>query len=468
MDEASNYFDFVQRLNRKVLTDGGPDYLIYFAIHHSALILDLDSTERIARKYAHIPILLPSFFLTRISLGHEEEVTKVYDSVDAVLASGLPDWLELEMRFLKFESEIEAYPKTLYDSSNLDKIKKLIEKSPELGFFEGILFSKLSYIAVLDGDTDEAVRFNNRAILIAEKWNDISRLSYHLRTKADYLQTSNRLEARNILLKAQKMMELLGTRAGYASILYYMSKLDATRGEYNLAIERNLEAIRIRESLNLPIGIYAIMLSTLYNAMGDPDAGLEWARMAEVDSIVHPAVKPKSILHQAWSLILMKKFTEAQVFLDSVRESILKAGIETMLAWFYFVSGVFEMAKGNFDAAAKSIEDAIELYEGKGHFENALIFLQYLAQLDLCRADISSGKVLDSSEMPWLMLLEEKAVSDDLPGILGQVHLMKVKLAIEQNDNDSLRQSISKLRSLGTEPSMNYLNVRLDRILRSV
>jgi hypothetical protein len=468
MDEAYSYYDFVQRLNERVLAEESPDLLIYFAIHHSALLYDMDSIQLIAQQYGKISILRPNLFYASVHQGNLEDVAKVHEAADAILASNPPKWLAAEMRFLKFEVDLLQYPKILYDSSNLEILMEMIEKSPELEFYDNILYDCLGVKAMRDGDTEEVIRCTERSIESAEKCNDVVRLAYHLRTKARYLQKTNLVLAKYELLRARDIMDSLGNQAGIASMLYHLSRLEAIRGEYNLAIERNLEVIRIRELLDLPRGVYAIMLATLYNVTRNPRAGLEWARLAEIDFESDPAIKPRALLNQAWSFILMGERAQAMTLIDSVREEIMKSGLEFLLGWLSFVSGLLEWAEGDLASAAKSIEDALEIYEKKGSLDNALIFMHHLAQLDVILADTSSQKPLDDYALPWLSLLEEKSISDDLPGIFGQVHLLKARLAVALSDDDALRESINELRLLGKESSMEFLNIELEWLLERV
>ncbi|MFX1369224.1 MAG: hypothetical protein ACFFAY_11535 [Promethearchaeota archaeon] len=465
MNNAYNYYDFVQRLNERVLSNGCPDSVIYFAIHHSALLLDIDSIDSIAKKYGKIPILRPNLFYASVHQGNSDDTVKVHESADAILSSNPPIWLAADMRCLKFEVDMLNYPQTLYDTENLDALMKIIQDTPGLKFYETTVYDCLREKAVKDGDTEEVIRCVERAIESAEEFDDVVRLAYHLRTKFAFLQYTDRVEARKLLIRARDIMESLGHKAGVASMLYFLSKLEAIRGEYNSAIDRNLEVISIREAMELPKGPYSLMLSTLHNVIRNPESGLEWARMAEVDFEHDPAVKPRAILNQAWALILMGKNTEALILIDSVRETIMKSGLEILLGWLSFVSGVYEMSSGDYESAARSIEDAIEVYEKKGSMDNLLIFHHHLAKIDVMLADISSNESSDGLALPWLALLEEKAVSEDLPGILGQVHLLKAELALALNDDDGLRLSIDKIRSLGKESSMEFLNDELDLLL---
>ncbi|MHA2003367.1 MAG: hypothetical protein ACW960_04595, partial [Candidatus Thorarchaeota archaeon] len=210
------------------------------------------------------------------------------------------------------------------------------------------------------------------------------------------------------------------------------------------------------------VGAYALLLSDLYNIIKDPASGLEWGRFAEEDFESNPSVRQRAILNQAWSLCLLRLLDKASELIDSVREPIMKSGFEGNLGWLYFVTGVYEMVEGNLNNAAKNMEDAIELYEGKHPVEYALIIMENLAQLDALRAEAD----FEEREIPWIALLEEKATSDDLPGILGQVLLLKAKLAYVHRDEGVLRELAEKIRTLSENPSMAFLNDGLDYLLK--
>ncbi|MFW9912466.1 MAG: hypothetical protein ACFFEU_08335, partial [Candidatus Thorarchaeota archaeon] len=210
-----------------------------------------------------------------------------------------------------------------------------------------------------------------------------------------------------------------------------------------------------------PVGAYALLLSDLYNVIKDPTSGLEWGRFAEDDFESNPSVRQRAVLNQAWSLSLLRLLDKAGEIIDSVREPILKSGVEGNLGWLYFVTGVSEMVEGSLDNAAKNMEDAIELYEGKHPLEYVLIIMENLAQLDALRAQAD----FEERENPWIALLEEKATSDDLPGILGQALLLKAKLAYVGGDEGALRELAEKIRTLGENPSMAFLNEGLEHLL---
>ncbi len=459
MEDATNYHDFVMRLNQRVLTEEVSDFTIYFAIHHSALLLDMDSIENVGKKYGKLLILRPNLFYARVFQGNEEDAEKVHESADAILATNPPTWFEIETRFLKFEIDLLLYPTVIYDSKNLDTLERLIQSSPKYDFFKAFLFDFLREKASRDGNREEIDQYTDLAIKYAEKHDDIVRLAYHLRVKSGALRSRNLKHAKDAVEKSKELMVKLGNEAGVASSLLYLARLDATRGEYNLAIDHILEAIQIREKMNLSRGAHATFLSSIYNMIGDAEAGLEWARYAEMDYDSHPGVKLHAVINQIWSLILLKDRTEASFLLDSIREPILKSGMDTMLAWYNFVSGLYDFEEGTIESAKESLEDAIEIYEGKVALEYGLMFLYHLALIDV------RVKTNDVKQHTWLSVLESKAKSDDLPGIMGLVHLLKAELAITRNDESELLMQVETIRFLGENPNMSFLSKKLTLLL---
>ncbi|MFW9975689.1 MAG: hypothetical protein ACFFDQ_10510, partial [Candidatus Thorarchaeota archaeon] len=212
----------------------------------------------------------------------------------------------------------------------------------------------------------------------------------------------------------------------------------------------------------------AVLLSTLYNAIGHADEGLEWARYAEVDFDVYPGMKPRAIFNQAWALALLGRTTEATLLVDSIREDVMKSGLDPLLAWLSFVTGVLDMLEGNLTSAASSIKDALDLFEEKSSIEYGLIFLYYLAQIDIHRATVDTDSRIRYESLPWLSLLEERSKSDDLPGFLGLANILKAKLAISKDDDETLRSSVDIIRNLCSSSHLGFLNEFLDELLRRI
>ncbi len=462
MANASDYYDFVHRLRDSVLNDDSPVMVVYFAIHHSMIALDYKHIDKIREKYGHHQILGPNLFFSSAYQGTYDDVKKVHELADDVLATQPEDWISLEMNFMKFEADMVNYPASLYQTTTMEKIRELIGSDPRFGFYEIVLNDHLALRAQVDGDTEELIRCIDRGMQFAKEFDDRLRMAHLLIRKSNIIVNQDRKESRKLLEQAYQIVESsLEIPVFYSEILYNLSILDAIRGEFDSAIRGCLRAVTIRERAGLNTGNASYYLSLFYNTIGEPASGLEWGRMAEDQFKSRPNLINRAILNQIWSLILLKRLTEAQALIDMSRESILKSGDESQLAWFYFVTGVFELEQGDSSLAVSSIEQGLRIYEQQGSsFLMELFFLHQLAKIEV----LSGGT--EEVVYPSLAILEDKALYEDLPGILGQVLLLKADLAILSNNEALLREIIPQLRSLSEKENLQFLKPYFDRLLR--
>ncbi len=458
MTEASDYYDFVQRLRGLVLETDSPVMVVYFAIHHSMIALDYSHIAKIGEKYGHHQILGPNLYATSVRLGIYEDVKKIHELANAMLATQPKDWIALEMYFMKFEADMKNYPKTMYETSTMNHIRELIDSDSRFGFYEIVLNDHLSIRAQIDGDTKERLRCIERGIKYAKKFDDKLRLAHLLVQKGNITMNFDRKTSRAALEEAYQLVETsLGIPGNYANIVYYLSILDAIKGEFDSAIEKCTKSVTIRERAGLEIGNAASFLSIFYNAIGEPESGLDWGRMAEDQFQRRPFLIFHAILFQIWSLILLGKLTEARVLIDSSREAILKSGNEDQLAWFHFVSGLLEIEDGDLSLALSSIEQGLKIYEQQGSallMEN--IFLHQLAKIEILSC--TPGEVVS----PSLAILEERSLSEDLPGFLAQALLLKADIALLNNDEALLRDIILQLQSLIEARNLQFLKPYFD------
>ncbi|MGY5865121.1 MAG: hypothetical protein RTV41_11015 [Candidatus Thorarchaeota archaeon] len=451
MTETDNYFDFVNMLTQRVLNTDSSDLVVYFAIHHAAQLLDLKTIDLIGQKYSDIPILQPNICFARHFQGKTDDYQNIIKAADDVLSIHPDDWLALEMRFMKYEAESFNYPKVVCDTKNLDVIQKLIEGNPLFKFYNTVLYSNLARIANLDGDLEGWNRYNQLALENAREQDDQVRLAYCLIEQA-LISSGDRALARELLLESLEIMDRLGSTEGYASVLERLSTLEMIRGEFTSSIDNYLKVVSIREGLDQETGIMSLMLSSLYNSIGEYESGLDWGRMAEEQHKHRPSFVPRAVMSQVWSLVLFDRIAEAELILDTVHETVLKSGRDHNLAWLHFVIGLIEFAKGNPVAATSSLEESLKIFEAVDQtqrYQNMTLY--YLARFEVLQADANT------EVLPYLTLLEDRASSEDLPGILGQALMLKSELALIQNDDSSLLDAIQELRELTKEPRMTHL-----------
>jgi tetratricopeptide (TPR) repeat protein len=463
MAEASDYYDFVHRLRDLILTTNSPVMVAYFAIHHSMIALDYKHIDKIREKYGQHPVLGPNLFFSSAYQGTYEDVKKVHELADAVLATQPEDWISLEMNFMKFEADMVNYPASMYQTKTLDKIRELIDSDSRFGFYEITLNDFLALHAQIDGDSEALIRCIDRGLNFAKEFDDRLRMAHLLIRKSSIITNQDRNNARKLLEQAYQIVNSsLEIPVFYSEILYNLSILDAIRGEFDSAIRRCLEAATIRERAGLNTGNASYYLSLFYNAIGEPASGLEWGRMAEDQFKSRPNLINRAMLNQIWSLILLKRVTEAQALIDMSRESILKSGDVNQIAWLHFVTGVFELEQGDPPLALSSVEQGLRIYEQQGSSSlMELFFLHQLAKIET----LSCGSEEDAVS-PSLAILEDRALSEDLPGILGQALLLKADLAILGNDEALLREIIPQLRALSDQENLQFLKPYFDSLLR--
>ena len=461
MTEASDFYDFVHRLSNLVLESDSPIMVVYFAIHHSILASEYPLIDMIREKYRDHQILGPNLYMSSAYQGTYEDVKKVHEMADAILAPEPKDWIALEMHFMKFEADMRNYPKTMYDTSNMERIRELIDSNPDFGFYDTILYDYLAIRAHHDGDNEGLLNCLNTGIQNAEKFDDRLRVVHLLIRKARFFKGE---EGRVLLEQAYEIVDSdLGIPENFADIIYWLSVLDVIRGDFDSAIRRLLQSVSIRERASLNTGNASLLLSVLYNIVDEPESALEWGLMAEDQFKSRPYMINRSVLTQIWSLIRMRKLPEAQILLDTTRESVLKSGDEMQLAWLHFVTGVLEIDCGDFSLASSSIEQAVRIYE---NFQWGVlyetIFLYHLAKTEVYSVDSVD------TVCPSLAILEDKALSEYRPGIHGQVLLLKAELAIMKNDDAQLREIIQQLRKLIETENLHFLESQYESLLRKL
>ncbi|MFW9793564.1 MAG: hypothetical protein ACFFEE_04630 [Candidatus Thorarchaeota archaeon] len=462
MTEAEDYYNFVQKLCDWVLKNDSPVTLIYFAIRHAVMAYEYKAIDKIREKHSHHQLLGPPLYYASMYQGTYEDAKKVHELVDIILESHLEEWMKLDLNLLKFAVDMRNYPKSMYQISTLEKIRGLIDSNPNFGFFETVLYDYLAIRAHADGDFEEKMRCLRKGLENAQKYDDIA-LVVHLQIKiANIVMNYDRAESNHLLQQAFDLVDSkLGIPNHFGNIVYYLSLLNAIKGDFDKAIELCLDAVTVKERAGLSSANPAYYLSTFYNVIGEPESGLDWGRMAEEQLKSSPIVINRARLNQVWSLVQLGRITEAQSLLDTIREPVMQSGTESHLAWLHFVTGILEREQGDLALAISSMEQGLKIYEQHGTaLIMELIFLYQLAITEVLSCH--TGEVVS----PSLAILEEKAITEDLPGILGQVLLLKTDIAIQNNDDAVLRETIPQLRSIIEEDNIQYLKPHYENLQR--
>ncbi len=454
MKGAVNYGDFVRTLNNEVCEADAPDLAIFLAVHHAANLFDFDGLDRIANKYGHLLLIRPNLFIGSAFQGKIDDLQKAIASVNEFLELDSEEWLLVEMNLIKLEAEVLDYPRNVYDDASSDYIQEHLRNNPDLDMYRSRFLDTLAFKSKREGDMKNAFSLYEQAIESAKMHDDQNRLANLYRSKSFILQTSNMNESHELLRKSCSMLEEMGDKVGLTNSLFHLGKTEAIRGNYDAAIMHNLEISNIRAPTGMSCGAISLTLSTLYNLVGNSEAGLEWGRMAEAE--YRASHKPRAILNQAWSLANLGNMSEAKDLIEQIQPSVFKSGLESQLAALYLVNGIMSLHECSFSDAAVDFEQALNIYEQKGALMSMNICLYFLAKNEV-NATLDSSEGRDSIG-PWLELCEERGRKEDMPGLLGQALLLKSRLYTLFGNQVDFDKCIEELQSLVQRNSLNYMD----------
>ncbi len=457
LDESINYNDFVKRLTDRVCRVKSSETAVMMASKHCLEMWDNASLAKIAQRYNHYGLIHPILYFATSYQGGKPNWGKATDAIDTLLESKLAEWIVTEMMLFKFELSVFQYPSVPLDLTLVSDLRHRIEGNPDLRCFLARYHDMLSQVAYIEGNIEEALRQNEQGLILSEEFDDQHRIANLLRSKASFLMDGDRKDFTALLLKSREMFETLGDKLGQANVTYHLSMNEATRGEYDSAIEHTQEVVSTRESLGMPIGIMSYTLSTLYNVIGNGDAGLKWARMAETELEQQPGVLPYAFLSKVWSLALLDSLSEARDLVDTTRVLVLKSGEEPMLELLYFTEGILAMSERNYRDAIASLGKALEISIRLGRKLGLNMCLAKLAEAEVRMGDESSHFGNSDESGSWLGYLEEMATSEELPGVLGEALVLKAELSLRNGDIEKAREYAQEAARLSNQPGLSFL-----------
>jgi tetratricopeptide (TPR) repeat protein len=224
-------------------------------------------------------------------------------------------------------------------------------------------------------------------------------------------------------------------------------------GEYDLAISSQLECINEVGTTGSEI-IFAI-LSRLYAALGQGQQSLEWANRCLEDKELH-----LGYLRKARALIILDRLDEAEVLLEIAGRKVLQVGDESYLARYHFVSGLLDIAKGEFVNAMGTLEQAYEILYPLERlvFMNEILISLATTELALFKQSKKIGEVMSGK---WLSNLENHARKFDLPGVTMQAALVRSEAFKSQGQLQDARETLQRALELSDSPGVETLRKRI-------
>jgi tetratricopeptide (TPR) repeat protein len=465
MDESSSYYDFVQRLCNVILKDEVSVNLVYVAAVQAWWCRTEETKSLIQEKYKDVPCIRPWGYLHYSSQTHQVKYhDAVVEAIEKAMETSLDDWMVTELHLLHtfyhwpIHGDIPSYLEPL------EKAKSLTDANPLLNCFEPLICAFEGMAKRREGYTKDALAIFQRGQELAEVHDDSLYKYMNLSGQARVLMYFNihdslaRFEELYVLVQDLEVPYLESDMLHDSGVAY------ETAGEYDLAISSHLEKMNVLGRAGLP----EPMRARVYATLGYGQQALDLIN-GYFERFGHPEV-PILYLRKAWALALLNRLEEAEQNLDTAQSLLITYGSEWQLGIYYHVSGVIELARGDFLAALDFLEKAWEVSERIPRDTN-----QNRALLDLARAEILiDNQSKDSTKVvvpgKWLSKLEKFATERDLPGVRMQTALLKSEFYQNHGQlkdaHATLQDALDITDSLGVATLRKRISDRIQEINR--
>ena len=464
MSDSYNYVHFVRKLTKEVLTESASPLLVYLTTLFCESLNDIKKLNSLSEKYPNIHIVEPHFLMAQSALGHIGNLEVVGEIAEDVVRTQPEDWISFNMHLLRCDSAQSMSIGSVQEEDALEMMKKLIHRNGALEFFKPKYLQRVAMRFRNEGELDQAFGLCEQALEILRKYDHRVDMPPILAEIAFFLREYDTEQAMNLLDLATDIRNSLGIIPSEDyGILNVRAGVHNNRGEYNASIDYYLTAIKQRDSIHhlqtyryLPVN-----LANIYSAMGMREDALEWARMALesrpfmtnlplFDSMVHLAM--------ANTLVQFGNTEEAIRHLDIARRLSLAVGSDKLTARISMVEGVIEKQLGDIQAARRSFEKALRIFEDmpkQTRINSCLINLVKLELIEFSHKDVTQSAEVSG---PWMTRLNEMVREKDMIGIKGQALLFTAELRLKQKRFKEAAKLLEEVESIGRKSSCAYLN----------
>jgi tetratricopeptide (TPR) repeat protein len=469
MDEAENLGDFTERLCDRVCVEPSSSLLGYFAaqfafwIEHHALLDKLHSAGKMSD--LAFPLLLMTRDVGTTALSWDS----MMKSVKRALMAAPNDWIACHS-YLSWRLIAEyTYPESDVDVRPIEVIVEKIEKNSDFECFNSYLLWMKAHEYEREGNNKEAIRAYKQALTTARKFDDQLMMADIIRMIAALTRLTDAKQATDLFISSRDLSVKLGYKCGVGKIQRELGLMKQFRGEFDAAMEYELDWKRIADSIGRDSWSADSLIACMYNQYGKGKEAYRLAKTA-VDFADHSSGDrwlSRPHMELAWAYINLGKYDKAEEELAIAHKIATRSGSSGRMMWIELVEGILDKAEGNFDNAALIFKKVLgDLYNNL--IQNIFLFnlnslIQNVCLLNLTEIEIelltddSLNKNSDSAG-PWMTKLEEHAKKNDLPGIAARALLLKAELRRKQGRFDDMRTLLKQVQETAKSPSMKYLN----------
>ncbi len=463
MDDVKNYNDFAEKLCERALNESLPKLAVYFAYYHCYNQGKYNFLWRLID--ANIETELTRFFYLVAAQRRGEDIK--WEEYQKAMFSALKqvknDWMACHV-YIAWRGMVEAFdlPETSVDHETLDILTSKIENDEEYGFFLSRIHRITARKLTREGNLKEAIRYYDKAISQAKKYDDQEALCILLQLKANRVKQYNFNEALSLLKIVKRIVDELGYIDGEGLYLHQLGHIAMAKGEFEKAIEYQNQCVAHRLQVGLPVGFMKGGIAFIYNQKGDGETALAMIDEGRTDQVIESLWLCQ--IQEAWAYLLIDKIDEASHRLEIARTSSLKSGDETNLAFTHFLEGLLTKRQGDLPTAIFFLKQALEIFERS----QGLAYLHFtLVEMTDIEIEMTTSKK-DSASLevsgPMMRRLLEHVEERDLPGVAAQTKILLAKLRFKQGRFEESKELVDEVLELSEKTGMHYLRDMAERL----
>jgi len=461
MEEATDYSCYVESLCEHVIhVHESDDELVLLAIRHSDYLGRKSLTRKIIEKHRIREVVRPYFVISDISKEKDAEqaVYEIKKSIQNCKTGWILYWNLIQLYWFAVTRAIDISTEDEAET----QIEEIIQSDKNLRCYTPQFYYLKAQRMRYEGDITKAIELCEKALDLCREFDDKyfeSRFLKELGANIGFysFRPGAIEKAKPLLIEARKICEELGDPSGLMEILSYIGGISGMLGEFNEFKISNLEVLRLRELIkDEPVNEFH-NAAVASNQLGEANDALEWAKIAIESARARPLLLPYAHLDMAWALITMNRIVEATHHIDIARKLNLENGLEAALAYEYMVNGLLESARGDYESATHSFENALEINERNSRNNRMIYCLMLLAEVEVASFEPNPANRDDEFSGSWLERFDKFVREMELQGFIGNALYLMGELRLKQGRHDEAQELLQEMLRLSEKPGLAYL-----------
>ncbi|MFW9907598.1 MAG: hypothetical protein ACFFEF_03410 [Candidatus Thorarchaeota archaeon] len=456
MVEANDFNDFSEALFERVVSEDTPvltQYLnFYFLLFQfrGELLRELVSRDK-------VPLMAKPIEL--VSKSDQSEMVS-WEEMKQILGLALEEapneWFvcHVYLSWRLFLGYFSIYPSSNIDMHPYESVISNIQANKEFEYFKLQLFLIESFGHREEFQFSKAIEANKQALEIARKYDDQLSAAIILSLLGQLAKHTDLKAGIDFALEGNEIQKQLGNKGGLALAQHFLGHIMGIRGEFDAAIEHQLEYRTLCDFLSIPTAMIDGVIAMYCNMAGKGQDALNIVKDISEEPEIY---EWNSQVQKAWALSLLGQNEEARVEYDKFRKFALKSGDIDLILRMDIMEGILDQSEGDLKSAEKAFEKLLKSFKDNPVpvFEN--LCLLHLVDMEIEQLDDDTLSVKHESSGRWMDDLDTHLSKHDFPGILAQAKILKAKLRQKQTRTREVQDLIRGVLEVSESPSMKYL-----------